>query len=472
MPIRKATSSLNPNPENSENTYPFSESFSPASANEGVSRRVNLNLKDKVKVEDNSSKKKYIAILSGILIVLLGVFGFFYFTSLKTDLLIDPLFTGQNSGSDSEGISSEDFYLNPLNGELIPQSLASEFKDRKPIAVMVNNYEIARPSAGLSKADIIYEAVAEAGITRLMPIFYSDVPEKASSIRSARYYFAQLAAPYNPHYIHWGAAHVPPCQKLSPSDSGYCPPINGKVETEPDVDAYDQIVKLGLPNLDGGNYSCDSASCTFGRDPQKLGKVPLEHTAFVRLPLVYSLAKDIRPQDSWHQFIEPDHVWKFKDDASLGERGDIGLTNPISYIYWDTQPAFNVEWEYDKDKNEYIRYQGGVKQTDAIDGAELRAKVIVIRFTTQRPVNDKKAHLYHDIVGTNKALIFQDGKIIEGIWTRSEPDSMDIYKDLQGNEIEFTRGQIWVQLVPPENKIIYQTAMSEGPNPTNNSEDN
>lgn len=457
MPIRKATSSLTDstasNLDSTENTtksslYPFG-----MDSEEEFPRRANLNLKDKSKMKNDSSSKKYALILGAVLVVLLSVVGYFYFTSSGASSIVSPIFTG--IANEIGGTPSEDVYVNPLNGVKIPNSQANEFKDRKPIAVMINNYEIARPSAGLSKADIIYEAVAEAGITRLMPIFYSNIPEKASSIRSARYYFAQLAAPYNPHYIHWGAAHVPPCQKLDDSAAGYCGPVGGKVETEPAVDAYDQIVKLGLPNLDGGNYSCDAASCAFGRDPQKLGKVPLEHTAFVRLPLVYQLAKDIRPLGSWHKFITPDHVWLFKDEATASDRGDIGASTPITYKYWDTQPAFDVKWEYDKDKNEYIRYQGGVKQVDAIDNSELRAKVVIIRFTVQRPVNDKKAHLYHDIVGTNKALIFQDGKVIDAVWARTEVENMDVYKDATGKEIEFNRGQIWVQLVPTENKVSY-----------------
>ena len=244
MPIRKATSSLmSKEPENSFNIektqgesdhvdYPFS------------AKRINLNLKEKSKVQDNSHKKKFVLILSILFVVLFGVGTYFYLFNSRSTSILNPIFIENDGESESEGISNENVYMNPLNGVLIPNSQAAFFKDRKPIAVMVNNYEIARPSAGLNKADIVYEAVAEAGITRLMPLFYSNVPEKASSIRSARYYFAQLAAPYNPHYIHWGAAHVPPCQKLALSASGYCGPVGGKVETEPAVDAYDQIVKL------------------------------------------------------------------------------------------------------------------------------------------------------------------------------------------------------------------------------------
>ncbi len=406
----------------------------------------------------NSNRKRSVALIVFLLLALGGIFSYFYWFSAGGSF-VNPL----NDGSvvDSDGIvDNSGNFESPINGMYFSPADAAKFKDLKPIAVMVNNYEIARPSSGLSKADIIYEAVAEAGITRLMPIFHSRIPESVSSIRSARYYFVELASSYDPHYIHWGAAHMPPCQK-----AGTCPVGPGeKVETLPETDAYDRIVKLGLPNLDGGNYSCNGDNCPFGRDPLKVGKVPSEHTAFSRLPLIYKLAKDVRPQDTWHQF-QPLASWKFKDDAPESERGNIGELSPITYKYWDTQPAFDVKWEYDKSKNEYIRYQGGVKQVDQLDGAELRAKTIIIRYTVQKPANDKKAHLLFDIVGTGKALVFQDGKFIEGTWTRSTHDAMDVYKDLTGEELIFTRGQMWVQLLPPENKVNY-SAVTTNSTPT------
>ena len=357
-------------------------------------------------------------------------------------------------------------FENPINGVMFTESEAAKFKDQKPIAVMVNNYVVARPSAGLSKADIIYEVVAEAGITRLMPIFYSTIPEKVSSVRSARYYFVELASAYHAHYIHWGAAHVPDCQKKVPST---CPPVGGKVETIPEVDAYDRIVKLGLPNLDGGNYECDGADCAFSRDQKMLyNGVPREHTAFVRLPLIYDFAKKIRVQPEWHQFTQF-NKWEFKDDAPESERGTIGLDTPITYNYWDTMEGFNVKWEYDKAKNDYIRYQGNVKQTDAIDNAELRAKDIIIRFTTEKPAGDKKAHLLQGIVGAGDALIFMDGRVIEAKWSRSTHEELDKYTDKEGNAIKFNRGQIWVQLVQTTNKVQYMlpsTTTTPSANPT------
>ena len=395
----------------------------------------------------------------------------FFFASLlyififKKQSILSPIISEvrQNIDSSKSANSNPDkSFENPLNGVFFTEEEANKFKDKKPIAVMVNNYDIARPSAGLSQADVVYGVVAEAGITRLMPIFFSQIPKSVSSIRSARYYFVELASAYHAHYIHWGAAHVPPCQKLPVGSAGSCATSSGKVETDPKVDAYDRIVQLGLPNLDGGNYSCDASTCEFGRDPEKVGKVPLEHTAFVRLSLIYDLAKKIRTQDAWHKFTPLQDQWTFKDEESKSGRGHIGLTSPITYKYWDTQPAFDVKWVYDQETNEYIRYQGGVKQIDANNGKEIRAKVVVVRLTKETAVGDKKGHLFQGIVGKGKIIIFQDGKAIEGTWERNTEESLDIYKTNGATPevIKLNRGQIWVQLVPSENKINFSSTVA------------
>ncbi|PJA40867.1 hypothetical protein CO178_01415 [candidate division WWE3 bacterium CG_4_9_14_3_um_filter_34_6] len=408
--------------------------------------------------EENQKKKKILIILLSVIAVL--SIGALLYGFMRSDGMFEsPIPNNSDNGDMNSGITDKSkMYENPINGVYFSQEEALKFKDLKPIAVMVNNYVVARPSAGLSKADIVYEVVAEAGITRLMPVFHSQIPSSVSSVRSARYYFVQLASAYSAHYIHWGAAHVPPCQKASPTSSAYCPPVGGKVETNPEVDAYDWIVKLGVPNLDGGNYSCDSDKCAFGRDPDKVGRIPLEHTAFVRLPLIFDLAKDIRTQESWHKYV-PITEWLFKDDAKLADRGDIGLITPITYNYWDTMAGFNVKWVYDKEKNMYARYQGDVKQTDALDGSALMAKVVIVRLTKEEAVGDKKNHLYQGIVGSGNALIFQDGTVIKAKWNRSNPDVRDIYADMTGKQLELNRGQIWVQLVPIGNAVMYEKAI-------------
>ena len=71
------------------------------------------------------------------------------------------------------------------NGALVSVDLAN----RHPVAVMIENSPDARPQAGLTSADIVYEAVTEGGITRFMGIFSQSYPTKAGPVRSARSYF-------------------------------------------------------------------------------------------------------------------------------------------------------------------------------------------------------------------------------------------------------------------------------------------
>ena len=53
-----------------------------------------------------------------------------------------------------------------------PAVAESNFQiDDYPFAVMIDNIAEARPQFGLGSADVVYEAPAEAGIPRLMPIF-------------------------------------------------------------------------------------------------------------------------------------------------------------------------------------------------------------------------------------------------------------------------------------------------------------
>ena len=40
-----------------------------------------------------------------------------------------------------------------------------------PLLVMIENHQESRPQSGLGQADLVYEAVAEGGITRFMGVF-------------------------------------------------------------------------------------------------------------------------------------------------------------------------------------------------------------------------------------------------------------------------------------------------------------
>src|SRR5690606_24574017 len=96
---------------------------------------------------------------------------------------------------------------NPLNGALYTESEAKNFLNKRPLAVMVENHVEARPQAGLAEAEILYEAMAEGGITRFMALYQASSPEKITPVRSARLHFVDWAAEYDAAYAHWGGSN-------------------------------------------------------------------------------------------------------------------------------------------------------------------------------------------------------------------------------------------------------------------------
>ena len=74
---------------------------------------------------------------------------------------------------------------------------------------MIENHLDSRPLSGLSSADLVYEAVAEGGITRQMGIFMCDIAGQnitLAPVRSARIYYTKLVAEYDALYNHVGGA--------------------------------------------------------------------------------------------------------------------------------------------------------------------------------------------------------------------------------------------------------------------------
>ena len=94
-------------------------------------------------------------------------------------------------------------YVNPLTGEGCAQDIAQ----KRPVAVMLNNLKKALPQLGVSQADIIYEAPAEGGITRMLAVFQSvEEVGNIGSVRSARDYYVSLAMGHDALYLHAGGS--------------------------------------------------------------------------------------------------------------------------------------------------------------------------------------------------------------------------------------------------------------------------
>lgn len=324
----------------------------------------------------------------------------------------------------------------PLNGANYSKPQREWWEKHRPLGIMIENHQEARPQSGISKADIIYEAVAEGGITRFLAIFYCQDGGIIGPVRSARTYFLDFASEYGsyPLYTHVGGANTPgPANALGQiGDYGW--------EGYNDLNQF----SVGFP--------------TFWRDYERIGHtVATEHTMYSTTQKLWEVGvsrgltnvdkKGKKWDDSFKQ-------WKFKDDGKLADRPD---AQTIQFSFWEGYSQYVVAWKYDKQGNVYKRESGGQPQTDLNNKKQLEAKNVVVLFMSERHANDgyeDNAHLLYGTKGKGNATIFLDGQKVEGTWEKKDRESRMIIKDGKGAEVQFDRGLIWFEVLPTATKVM------------------
>ncbi len=397
------------------------------------------------------NKKIALAAVGGFLLfIILGTIGYATYSYIKWN---------RDSGSQKRYRSTKDVKVSvgepkdvesPINGLLYTKTRAEIFMDRRPLAIMVNNHVDARPQFGLTEADLVYEAVAEGGITRFLALFHARDSEKVGPVRSARVYYQDWAAEFGAWYAHWGGAVMTDDDRANKDNPDY------EFTCHPEADSYDKIDRIGLPSLD----QMWLGRTAYWRDNSR--GVSSEHTGFTSTQKLLNEAPNRYPEEGWQKF-EPFQTWLFKDDPPSREATE-GKGGSLEIYFWEGYQNYDVRWEYDSTTNEYIRYQGGTKQIDAANDQEIRAKNVIVQFTDQSFFGDQKGHLKYATVGDGKAKVFLDGKVIDAEWQKQTIRTRTRFFDAEsGDEIKFNRGQIWIEIVPTGNEITYSSSEEAQP---------
>lgn len=325
----------------------------------------------------------------------------------------------------------------PLNGEYLTKTQKSRWEIRRPLGVMIENHKDARPQSGLSSADIIYEAVAEGGITRLLTIFYCKDASYIGPIRSARIYFIKLLQGYGsyPLYAHVGGANTP-----GPADA------LGEIR-DLEWGSYNDLNQFSVPFP------------YFWRDYERLPNRVTEHTVYSSTAKLWQYAASKRKltnvDNKGKSWDENFTAWKIKDDASKNKRG---TTTKISFKFWDSFGSdYAVVWSYDVENNIYKRENGGQPHLDKNTGQQLSAKNVIIVFAKESAANDgyEGGHILYKLIGSGDGLIFQNGDVIKVSWQKEDEQSQMKFYDNAGKEVELVRGLDWVEILPLGNKVNY-----------------
>lgn len=291
-----------------------------------------------------------------------------------------------------------------IDGMMIPEDQAG----RRPIAVMVENSFPIRPQEGLGSAEMVFEGLSEAGITRCLAVFSHNDVEKLGPVRSARNHFVAMANGFNAIYGHCGGS----------------------------IYALDLIKEWNVTDFDQMAYPN-----SYWRVPER--KRP--HNLFTSTVKIREDAEaaGIKALASFDGF-------KHKDDLPLEART---ATQNIA-IEFSTNP-YKVEYKFDKNTNSYLRYNGGVPHLDKNIGKQLCPKNVIIMVADTAPIPGGSGCLDISVIARNKMIAFMDGKRAEGYWQKVSSYSQVQFYDSSGTEMSLNRGQTWVEIVAPDTPLAF-----------------
>ena len=342
-------------------------------------------------------EKKHIILIVIIAVLLLALGGMFLWWYLAKHKTATP---GSTAATKVQA---------PLDGVMTTKDAAK----RHPLAIIVENHPDARPQVGLDKASVVYEAIAEGGITRYMALYGTNEADKVGPVRSARTYFVDWVEGYNAWLAHCGG----------------------------NMDALDQIQSDKVLDLDefgdAGDYWRESVA-----------GIATEHTMYTDTAKLRKTAAD-RKYSSDNNF----KVYKFKNDPTGTAKDALPQSQKVTVNF--STPQYGVVFDYDRATNSYLRSMGGNSDKDRATDQQLKSKNVVVmtveRQATTTRINENGYNM--TVVGSGPAKIYIDGKQTDGTWKKDSKTSREVFLDNSGQEITFNRGQTWISVIPPEGSV-------------------
>lgn len=278
-----------------------------------------------------------------------------------------------------------------------------------PLAVMVENAPDARPQHGLAQADVVYEALAEGGISRFMAVYITRDADLIGPVRSTRHYFVYIAAEFNATLVHVGAS---PIGYAALSATG----IRSLNESRGDSGIWRTRARYAPHNAFTSTYDARAAA-----DSREEGG------------------------GTWGPLV-------FKDPAARLPGPPVASVR-LGYPPrgWDS-----VSYEYDPETNRYLRWMDGAPHLEPATGEQLAATNLVIQVVPDEVI-DREGRLDLAQVGEGPAYYFLDGIMLEGTWSKADFGSRTLFWDTAGNRVRLNPGgTTWIQLVPPHAELEFR----------------
>lgn len=277
----------------------------------------------------------------------------------------------------------------------------------RPLAIMIDNAAPSRPQSGLDRANVVYEVLAEGGITRFMAVYATVEAENVGPVRSARPYFITKAMEHSSIYVHAGE---------SPDAAIFI--------REERIDDINELIHFQ----------------PFWRTRNRTAP----HNLYTSTVLLREEAKKL----GYVEMINRD-AFQFETDRNQVLTGlDV---NKIDIQY---HPNYTVSYQYVPESQNYIRFMNGQPHVDAVTGRQLEIKNIIIQ-NSDRKVLDEEGRLAIDFNGEGDGMIIFNGKSEEITWVKNSLNSRTLFYNKDRERLAVHPGNVWIQVIHPDTVVTY-----------------
>ncbi len=301
-------------------------------------------------------------------------------------------------------LAPEPAKVNPLTGEA---DYPEELIGNRSVFVSVENHPQARPQWGIASADIVWEMIAEGGITRMMCMFadVSRLPDKIGPVRSARHYFVELAEGFDSILVHFGGSTY----------------------------GYDSIAEQKTDHIDGMSDS------GFSRDKSR--NVDSEHTAYTTKDGVIN---NIDKKD-FRTTVEEGKETPFKFNETVAALSG-GACENVSVPF---SSSYTYKYTYDAENNVYLSSLNGKAFKDD-NGTQQSFTNIIIIYSKVTPLNDGKGRVTYDL-SKGSGIYISNGTYENITWEKGDYTDIMKFYGADGNELSLNVGRSYIALVPAGN---------------------
>jgi hypothetical protein len=282
---------------------------------------------------------------------------------------------------------------------------------------MIDNHPAAYPQTGLDKAVIVFEALAEYGLTRYVAVYAPGISDQAKAIgpvRSARTYFVKWAMGFQAVFVHAGGS--PGGLQLAESAS--------------------EIVNMDALHSTAESYFFRS----------EVDEPP--HNLYTSSKLIQQFVEDGDLDD----FDGDEQGFLIKSEQPADEQ--VASHEITYYFIYDDDPA---GWVYDPPSNGYLRLRRGEPHIDAQTGEQLWFKNVIVMEVMEEPIpGDDKGRLEMRVVGEGRARLFMDGSEREVKWRKPDDGLPLRFYDTTNREVKLNAGPVWIAALPSLDNLSVQ----------------